>query len=161
MNDKDAPGKLPFKINQSKDATKILDNAEKLGLHDIKEWITLDALQSFLNLNKWIAFIATNEATTTEVVGIAVMGIEEEARLWIETLVTAPKYRRLGIATKLCDAMVNYGKEHSLRVLFVDLDDDNIDAYRFYKKYGFSNAGSISNFYYDSSKAIILSLKLS
>ena len=112
LNDKNAFTKISFEINQSKDAQLILDDAEKLGLHDIKNWVTLEALQSFLDWNKWIAYVATKEDDLSKVVGIAVMGIEEEGRLWIEALVTAPIYRRHGIATKLCDAMMKYGKDN-------------------------------------------------
>ncbi|MFW9978871.1 MAG: GNAT family N-acetyltransferase [Candidatus Thorarchaeota archaeon] len=156
----DRDGFVSFGIAQSFNAPTILEYAERLGLHDIREWVTVDALQSFLDMEKWIAYAATLETPESDIVGIAVMGIEEEGRLWIETLVTDPRYRRKGIATELCNSMVEYGRRHGFRVIFVDLDDDNIPAYRFYKQFGFENAGRISRYYYDSSTAIILAKNL-
>ena len=151
---------MQFRIHQSTDAGSILQNAEVLGLPDIRKWITKEVLQCYLDLQKWIGYVALSNTPESKILGIALMGIEEEGRLWIEALVTDPLSRRKGIATELCRSMLEYGKKNGSRAIFVDLDNDNPGAFKFYKRFGFENAGRISHFYYDSTTAIILAMKI-
>ncbi len=143
-------------IVQSQDAQHILKSAEALGLHDIREWVTQEWLQSFLDLDAWIAYLAVVPDQPEHTLGLAVMGVEEEGRLWIEMLVVDTNARRQGIASALCEAMIQYGIDHDKRALFVDVDHDNVEGYQFYTKLGFRTGGRISLYYYDSTPAIIM-----
>jgi ribosomal protein S18 acetylase RimI-like enzyme len=143
-----------FRIERLNAATLLLDKAEQLGLHDVMKWVSVEEAQNFLERERWIAFHAIDE--TDESQGVGAVGVEEEGRLWIELLVVSEKNRRKGVATALVNAIVEWGIRNNFRAIFVDVDDDNHPAIKFYKSLGFDNAGRIFEYYYDSSAATIL-----
>ncbi|MHA1927890.1 MAG: GNAT family N-acetyltransferase [Candidatus Thorarchaeota archaeon] len=150
-------------IQVSENASLLIDQADRLGLLDVKYWTTSEIMQEYIQSGKRIAFSAfdaINSGSSEMPSGIIVGGLEEEGRLWIELLVVDKKKRRRGIATALVEKLAEFGREHKLRALFVDLDDDNEVASEFYKAVEFRDAGTISEYYWDSSDAIILYKRL-
>ena len=85
-----------------------------------------------------------------------------EARVYDynELLAVDESQRRSGIATALIEKLVQYGLSKQLRAIFVDLDDDNLEAEDFYKSIEFKKAGKIIEYYYDYSDATILIKRL-
>ncbi len=151
-------GENKFRIERSKFASTLLKTAQELGLHDVMKWVSIDEAQNFIDRERWIAFQAVNDSD--QPMGVGAIGIEEEGRLWIELLVVSDENRRKGIATALVNKMVDWGIKNIHRAIFVDVDDDNHPALRFYKSLGFENAGRIFEYYYDSSAAVILMKRL-
>ncbi|MHA1908231.1 MAG: GNAT family N-acetyltransferase [Candidatus Thorarchaeota archaeon] len=147
-----------FQIEQLKIASLLLENAVHMGLHDVMKWVSIEEAQYYLDRERWIAFQATDE--TGKPFGVGAIGIEEEGRLWIELLVVSGKKRRMGVASSLINKMIDWGTENEFRALFVDVDDDNHPAIKFYKALGFENAGRIFEYYYDSSAATIMIKRL-
>ncbi len=152
-----------YTIQVSKNASQLIDQADRLGLLDVKLWTTPEIMQEYIQSGKRIAFTAfesDKEASIEIPAGIIVGGTEEEGRLWIELLVVDIRKRRRGIASALVNKLVEYGQENQLRAIFVDIDDDNEVAAEFYKAVNFKDAGIISEYYWDSSDAIILFRRL-
>jgi len=152
-----------LRIERTNSATTLLDLAFSMGLHDIRKWVGIDDAQRFIDHGKWITFIASEIDPTENAsipCGVVGIGVEEEGRLWIELIAVDEKYRRQGIATAMIEGLVQWGKTNKHRALFVDVDDDNYAALQFYKATGFSEAGQISEYYYDASAALVLLKRL-
>ena len=150
-------------IQTSTNASELILNASSIGLHDINYWTTTEIMQWYFDSEQRIAFsafLSENGTLSKKPAGIIVGEIEEEGRFWIELLAVDESQRRSGIATALIEKLVEYGLSKQLRAIFVDLDDDNLEAEDFYKSIGFRKAGKISEYYYDYSDAIILIKRL-
>ena len=52
-------------------------------------------------------------------------------------------YRRLGIATKLIEALLEEAKKHGLKVIILDVYEKNLPALNLYKRMGFKEVGRI------------------
>ncbi len=148
-----------FSFKRLYKADEIISLGKTTGLYDVEDWITDEHYQHYIDISQFIAYGALNNKTNN-MIGIIVVGIEEEGRLWIELLGVNKKFRRKGIARNLIDIAFKIGKLMKLRAVFVDVDDDNYSALEFYKKVGFIDSGIISNYYYDKSNAIILRFDL-
>ena len=147
-----------FQIKQSRNARVILKVAH-LGLTDVEQWLSPPKLEFFLAQDIFIAFLASIEmdaAVAALPVGVIMGGLEEEGRVWIEILSVHPDYHRQGVATALVQRLQQTAKELGARGLMVDVDDDNHQALRFYKRVGFKQVGDIRHYYYDGSRALIL-----
>lgn len=163
INSTEENTEFSYVIQVSKNASQLIDQADRLGLLDVKFWTTPEIMQEYIQSGKRIAFTAFESGTEFDneiPSGIIVGGTEEEGRLWIELLVVDIRKRRRGIASALVNKLVEYGREHQLRAIFVDIDDDNEVAAEFYKAVKFRDAGIISEYYWDSSDAIILFKRL-
>ncbi len=150
-------------IEVSTNASELILNASSIGLHDINYWTTTEIMQWYFDSEQRIAFsafISENGILSEKPSGIIVGEIEEEGRLWIELLAVDESQRRSGIATALIEKLAQYGLGKQLRAIFVDLDDDNLEAEDFYKSIGFKKAGKIIEYYYDYSDATILIKRL-
>ena len=152
-----------LRIERANSAATLLDLAFSMGLHDIQKWVRIDDAQRFIDHEKWITFIASEldpNGNASIPCGVVAIGVEEEGRLWIELIAVDEKYRRQGIATAMIEGLVQWGKTNKYRALFVDVDDDNHVALQFYQATGFSEAGRISEYYYDASAALVLLKRL-
>ena len=143
-------------------AEKIIEFSEKNGLDDVRLWINSDRAQEKLDSEKWIAYIAKNfnNQITESILG-AIMGeFEEEGRLWIELLTVTESHRKKGIGQSLVNKICQYGTDRGSRACFVDVDDDNYNGIKFYKKVGFKKVGKIKNYYYNDQHALIFMRRL-
>ena len=159
--------KKQFDITQMTDAKNIVKIAKISGLYDIESWVTPEKAQVLIDNNFWIVFIANilqssitdqNKNTNDEsskAIGLIAGGLEEEGRIWIEMMGVSSSFRRFNVGSQLINRLETFAKQKSYRVLFVDVDIDNIIARRFYRKLGFKRAGKIKKYYYDSSATIV------
>lgn len=60
---------------------------------------------------------------------------------YIENLAIDPQYRHLGIGKKLMDSAVAWCKEQQFSGIALETQDNNLQACRFYTKYGFELCG--------------------
>ena len=140
-------------VVQSKDVDLILNTGID-GLADIEQWLSRRKLTFFLTENIYVAYLAFIDFQTTPI-GVILGGLEEEGRVWIELLSVHPDYRRRGVGTALMEQLINMAEIISARGLMVDIDHDNYGALKFYRNLGFKKVGSIGQYYYDSSKALV------
>jgi len=151
-----------IKIEKSLKANIIIEFSQLNGLNDVKLWTDTKKIQNYLNSGEWVAYIAKNfENSNNHFIVGAILGIfEEEGRIWIELITVAKLYRIKGIGRALINELINEGKKRGYRACFVDVDDDNYDAIRFYKKVGFNCVGNIDYYYYNNANATIFMKKL-
>jgi ribosomal-protein-alanine N-acetyltransferase len=150
---------LGIVLEENSDANFLLETAEKIGLEDVSQWASKEKFQTLLDIDHLVAFVAVFIDPITKLrtpIGEVVGGYEEEGRIWIELLTVDPFYRRKSVAKGLVHRLAQTGKEKGYRALFVDLDDDNYDALKFYKAVGFKKVGNIGGYYYDASTAIVM-----
>ena len=154
-------------IQHMTDAKNIVKIAKMSGLYDVDSWVTPPKAQILIDNDFWIVFIAnisqvdknlTQEIETNDVnkaIGLIAGGLEEEGRIWIELMGVSSAFRRIKVGTQLVHRLESYARKKGFRALFVDVDTDNFNALRFYKKIGFKRAGKVKKYYYDSSATII------
>lgn len=58
-----------------------------------------------------------------------------------------PKYRNLGIASKLIQAMLNNCNQHGISYVLLEVRMQNIPAQKLYEKFGFHTDGIRKNYY--------------
>ena len=145
-----------YKLIHLTDAKQIIQVGISNGLEDLNDWSKPEILQKRIDNQDFYSFAIQLNTTSNSIIGIITVGIEEEGRLWIEMLSINNKYRRIGLGRWLIAKIEIIARDLKLRAIFVDLDDDNDIALKFYKSAGFKNAGVIKEYYYDSSHAIIM-----
>ncbi len=148
---------MVFHIERILSAEKIIEFSEKNGLYDVKLWIDLEEAQESLDSEKWVAYLAKNinNEKSESMIGAIIGGFEDEGRLWIELLTVSESLRKRSIGRSLISKLCQCGKIKGYRACFVDVDDDNYNGIRFYRKVGFKKVGKIKNYYYDNQSALI------
>ncbi len=130
----------------------VMQISKSSGLDDVFQWITPELLQERI-------FNGTNIAYGVKVgdewCGIIVLGKEEEGRLWIEALGVHEDHRRKGIARNLVKLAKDFADREDYRAIFVDVDDDNLIAQKFYQSVGFVRSGMVNSYYFDETDAFI------
>lgn len=66
---------------------------------------------------------------------------------YITNVAVNEQYRRMGIAKKLIDLLCEYGKEHSLEFITLEVRVSNSAAISLYEKAGFKTEGTRKRFY--------------
>ncbi len=75
-------------------------------------------------------------------IGIALAEMQEWSnRLWLWEFHIAEAYRGTGVGRRLMDALVERSRQAGLRAIFLETQNTNIHAIRFYRKMGFTLAG--------------------
>ena len=92
-----------------------------------------------------------------EIVGFAgFLKICEEAN--IMNIVTKINKRRLGIASKLLEALISSSKEQNCTSITLEVNEHNKPAIKLYEKYNFKRIGLRKKYYNNTDDAIIMSL---
>ncbi len=134
------------------DGETVLQISKSSGLDDVFQWITPELLQERIFNGTNIAYGVRDGG---EWCGIIVLGKEEEGRLWIEALGVHEDHRRKGIATRLVKLARDFAYREDYRAIFVDVDDDNLVAQKFYQSVGFVGSGTVNKYYFDETDAFI------
>ena len=129
-----------FFVRESTNPDEIILTGEKCGLEDVKHWVTNNHLEKLIERGLYRAFIIYPIDKTNNPIGLVSAGIEEEGRMWIELLGTNKRYRKKGIARTLIEILICVARADKLRMIFVDVDDDNHTALTFYKKMNFRDS---------------------
>ncbi len=69
--------------------------------------------------------------------GIVHFHPDQPAEFYVENLGVTPRYQRQGIATKLMDALIDWGEAQDIDYTWLGTEADNDGAIGFYKRYGF------------------------
>lgn len=92
-----------------------------------------------------------------EIVGFA--GIWNDGfDMHITNIVTKKNKRKLGIASKLLEKLINYSKENKSNSLTLEVNENNIPAIKLYSKYNFKKLGIRKHYYSQNENAIIMTL---
>lgn len=79
----------------------------------------------------------------------------------IANIAVFPEYRRRGVGEALLSALIQYGRDTDLSVLFLEVREGNLPALSLYQKLGFIETGYRRNYYHDPEEgARILAKKL-
>ena len=93
----------------------------------------------------------------TEIVGFAgILKICDEAN--IMNIVTKVNKRRLGIGTKLLQALIASAKEQNCTSIILEVNENNKPAIKLYEKYNFIRIGLRKKYYNNTDDAILMSL---
>ncbi|MEO8392681.1 MAG: GNAT family N-acetyltransferase [Chloroflexota bacterium] len=75
-------------------------------------------------------------------IGIAVAEAQEWSnRLWLWEFHIAEAYRGMGVGRRLMDTLIERSRQAGLRAIFLETQNTNVGAIRFYRKMGFTLAG--------------------
>lgn len=102
-------------------------------------WDEMDVLELYQN-NKTLCLVAVTP--DNEVVGFALGSLLEKPGRpwkygWLEWLGVAAAYKRRRLARRLVNRLQDLFIEQDVRIMLVDTSEDNQDALRFFRKFGF------------------------
>ncbi|MBR2404266.1 MAG: ribosomal protein S18-alanine N-acetyltransferase [Clostridia bacterium] len=78
----------------------------------------------------------------------------------ITNIAVAPAYRNRGIASKLLEQIIDYGRAHKLDFITLEVRESNTSAINLYTKYGFELVGSRKGYYADNHETALLMTKI-
>lgn len=129
-----------------------LDEPFNLTKKDIKDMLTWDDDEC-----KMIKVLTPLK----QIIGFAAVVNEKwNTTASIEWIVVAPDYRNKGLGKKLITMMEEYALNLGARKIFVDTGEDSEKAKNFYFQNEYIKEGRISDYYADSSHAVLLSKRL-
>lgn len=85
--------------------------------------------------------------------------IEDEYHL--NNIAVDSNYRRMGIARKLIETMIDYVKSKNGRRILLEVMQENLSAIRLYEKMGFTAVGDRKDYYKKGKHAICFNLEIS
>lgn len=135
----------------------LLEDPDNQEIHQtLSEWFDIAQLDKFLKHGVLIEARADDR-----LVGAVIAG-KQHSLAWpdgrkIEIVILAvhPGFRQQGIASKLMVEVENYALEMQAKSLIVNTHVDMTEVQNFYKKLGFSEMGTLKN-YYDNGDAVFL-----
>ncbi len=77
----------------------------------------------------------------------------------IANIAVFPEYRRKGIGEALLLALIQYGREAELSVMFLEVREGNLPALSLYRKLGFTETGYRRNYYHDPEEGARIMMK--
>ena len=119
-------------------------NAEIYTFEDEKRW----ALETAARKNKHSFNIVGS--TSEELIGnCAITVVPNTTSAYISIFIGEPKSRRNGYGTEALNLLLKYGFDQlGLRVIFLDVKEDNVPAIKTYKKVGFVECGRVDDFFF-------------
>src|SRR5437764_3417865 len=86
------------------------------------------------------AYLAIDTAIPCGIVG-GFLDKDDSTRAHLASMWVAPSYRRLGIGSKLVDAIFDWARAHGARTLQLIVTSNNDGAIKFYERLGFTPTG--------------------
>ena len=77
----------------------------------------------------------------------------------VTNIATLPEFRRVGLASRVLDAIIAEAKKRRLSVLFLEVRQSNLAARQLYEKFGFSVVGCRKGFYHHPREDALLMRK--
>ena len=90
-----------------------------------------------------------------EILGVIVFE-EIYGRIELDYIIVDNNYRRLGIASKLMEYLVNYAKNNSVSNITLEVNENNTSALNLYKKYKFEMVSRRENYYKDNDAILMI-----
>ena len=101
-------------------------------------------------------FIAKENDEIVGFFGIKVILDEAE----IMNIVTKKSERNKKIASQMMDFLIDYCKQNKIKLINLEVNEENIIAINLYKKYNFKQVGLRKKYYNGTNDAILMSLEL-
>ena len=111
-----------------------------------------DDILSYLKNPIWHFLVAKKDGLVLGYISFTI--IIDECQ--IVNVATDPKYRKMGIGSKIIDSFLNYLKEKDVKSAYLEVRESNLPAINLYKKYGFLEAGVSKNHYSKPTENAIL-----
>lgn len=146
-----SPSNQEISIRKCTSASTVINIGRLSQLDDIIYWTNRADLQKRIDADEFQAY--RGALHDEQRAGVLMVGSEEEGRVWIEILGVLPHCRRRGLARALIGQLIEDAIKGGHRAIFVDVDDDDVPANRFYKSVGFVLSGHLKKYYYDDSAA--------
>ena len=107
--------------------------------------------QELLNTNKHYFVAVENE----KIVGYAgILTIVDQAELL--RIAVNKEHRKTGIASKIIEFLLNYLKNNNISQLFLEVNENNLNAISLYKKFNFEISYTRKDYYGEHQNAIIM-----
>lgn len=149
-------------MNNSK-TNFIIDKMTNEDLENIKDILTTEfddfwnynvLKQELLNENSCY-FVAKD--TSGIIQGFAgVQFVLDETN--IMNIVTKKSYRNQGIGSLLLEKLIAFSKENNMRLITLEVNENNSSALALYNKFGFKTMGVRKNYYNGTDNAVIMTL---
>ncbi|MGN1326642.1 MAG: ribosomal protein S18-alanine N-acetyltransferase [Clostridia bacterium] len=134
-----------------------LNNIKDILLSDFDEFWTYDIFKDELNSNNSKYIVA--ETSNNTIVGFAgIKTILDEAELM--NIVTKKNMRGKGIATFMLDSIISVCKNEHIKLLNLEVNNQNTIAINLYKKYNFKEVGLRKKYYDNTYDAVLMTLKI-
>lgn len=116
----------------------------------------INILKSELNNNNSLYFVAKNENEVLGFIGIFINVDFSE----ITNIVVRKDFRKLGIGKMLLEKIIEETKRNNKEFIYLEVNENNINAINLYKKYKFEEVGRRKQYYNKKDDAILMNLKL-
>jgi ribosomal-protein-alanine N-acetyltransferase len=93
------------------------------------------------------------------VVGYCVLSLRRSSAHVI-SIAVHPRFRRIGVASALLKAAIDYLTSHNVSQLRLEVGVENVEAVSLYNKFGFERTNVVKDYYSDGSDAVIMHLFL-
>lgn len=117
--------------------------------------------KDYIDNKKKAVFLAVRNSLC---IGAVLVSTDWRGEGYIEDLAVDSECRRLGVGKKLMDSAVSWCREHRLNIITLETQDNNLQACRFYIKYGFMLCGVDTKLYalteYEDEAALYFYMKL-
>ena len=90
-----------------------------------------------------------------EILGVIVFE-EIYDRIELDYIIVNDNYRRLGIASKLMEYLINYVKNNNILNITLEVNESNISALNLYKKYKFELVSRREKYYKDNDAILMI-----
>lgn len=145
------------KINVREMTIDDLESIKDILETDFDEFWTYDILKSELNSDNSKYIVA--ETSNNTIVGFAgIKIILDEAELM--NIVTKKDMRGKGIASFMLAAMISMCKNNNIKLLNLEVNNQNTIAINLYKKYNFREVGLRKKYYNNTYDAVLMTLEI-
>jgi len=115
-------------------------------------WTSEQVMQSLIDYEVW-GLIQDGHCQAA----LCVRPVDQDFEiLWVQT---RPDFQKLGFASQLMGAWLDFASQHDCRV-FLEVHEKNLEAQGLYHKFKFEKLGIRKNYYKDGSSAISYQLDL-
>lgn len=132
-----------MEIDISKMTMSDFDEIKDILLTDFDDFWSLDVLKNELISDNSIYFVAKFDKKIVGFVGAKIILDEAE----IMNIVVCKDYRGNGIGCKLLKFILSELKNSNCNIVHLEVNEQNIQAFKLYKKIGFTEIGRRKNYY--------------
>ena len=144
-------------LKLSKMSIEDLKSIKNVLASEFDNFWSYDVLEEELECdNSYVIVAKVGENTIVGFAGLKVILDEAD----IMNIVVKKDFRHNGIGSVLLENLINYSKDLNLKIITLEVNENNLSAIRLYDKFSFDKLGIRKNYYDGKSDAIIMSKKL-